>query len=285
MNYNESKYIGLLKHILHSGIEKDDRTNTGTLSVIGTQTRYDLTESKIPLLTTKYIHLKSVIHELLWFLSGSTNIKYLQDNGVKIWNEWSDKNGNLGPVYGKQWTNWEHKTTDISEHGSQEVTISINQIEKLIFDIKTNPHSRRHIVSAWNVGELNEMALPPCHLLSQFFVTEENNKKYLSCQVYQRSADMFLGVPFNIASYSLLTHMIAQQLGMYAKELIHVTGDTHIYLNHIEQVKTQLSREIHKKEPRVIIKQKPDNIFSYQFYDFEFIDYNPQAPIKAPVAI
>ena len=230
------EYIKLINHVLENGIEKTDRTGTGTLSVFGYQSRYNL-EKSFPLVTTKKIHLKSVIFELLWFLKGSTNIKYLKDNNVKIWDEWADKDGELGPVYGSQWRSWKTKNGE-----------TIDQISELINNLKNNPHSRRHIVSAWNVGEINDMALPPCHSLFQFFVV--NNK--LSCQLYQRSADIFLGVPFNIASYALLTMMIAQVCNLDCGEFIHTLGDAHIYLNHINQAQLQITRE--PKAPPIMIE-------------------------------
>jgi len=253
---------------MNHGDKKNDRTGTGTLSIFGYQMRFDLSE-KFPLLTTKKVHLKSVIYELLWFLKGSTNIKYLQDNGVSIWDEWADENGDLGPVYGSQWRSW--RTHD---------NRSIDQIEKLIIDLKTNPDSRRLIVSAWNVAEIENMKLPPCHCFFQFYVA--NNK--LSCQLYQRSADIFLGVPFNIASYALLTLMIAQVVNLEPGEFVHTLGDAHIYSNHFDQVNEQLTRQP-KELPTMHINSNVKNIFDFKFEDFKLSDYDPYPLIKAPVAI
>ncbi len=261
-------YLNLLSHILTNGVHKEDRTGTGTIAVFGQQMRFDLTNS-FPLLTTKKLHVRSIIHELLWFLSGDTNIKYLQDNNVSIWNEWADKDGNLGPVYGKQWRSWETRDGRV-----------IDQISDVMQQIKTNPDSRRLIVSAWNVGDLDKMALAPCHLLFQFFVA--NGK--LSCQLYQRSADVFLGVPFNIASYALLTHMIAEQCNLQVGDFVWTGGDCHLYLNHMEQTKLQLSRTP-LTPPQLKILTKPKSIFEYNFADFEFINYNSHPAIKAPVAV
>lgn len=261
-------YLNLLSHILNNGVRKEDRTGTGTIATFGYQMRFDLANS-FPLITTKKLHVRSIIHELLWFLSGDTNIKYLQDNNVSIWNEWADKDGNLGPVYGKQWRSWESRDGKV-----------IDQISDVIQQIKTNPDSRRLIVSAWNVGDLDKMALAPCHLLFQFFVA--NGK--LSCQLYQRSADVFLGVPFNIASYALLTHMIAEQCNLKPGEFIWTGGDCHLYVNHIEQTKLQLSRTP-LAPPQLKILSKPDSIFNYKYEDFEFINYNPHPTIKAPIAV
>jgi thymidylate synthase len=262
------QYLDFLRHISTVGVEKKDRTGTGTLSVFGYQMRFDLTKG-FPLVTTKKLSLRSIIHELLWFLRGDTNIRYLQDNKVTIWDEWADSQGNLGPVYGKQWRAW--PTPDGQ---------TIDQISVLIDSIKNNPDSRRLIVNAWNVGELSKMALPPCHLLFQFYVAD--NK--LSCQSYQRSADSFLGVPFNIASYSLLTHMIAQQCDLEVGEFIWTGGDCHIYKNHLEQVSLQLSREP-LALPKLHIKRKPHSIFDYQFDDFDVVDYQAHPSIKGEVAI
>ncbi len=262
------QYLEFLKHILKNGVEKKDRTGTGTISIFAYQMRFDLTQG-FPLVTTKKLHLKSIVHELLWFLKGETNIQYLKDNGVSIWNEWANEDGELGPVYGKQWRRWQ------TENGE-----TIDQIQQLIHDIKTNPDSRRLIVSAWNVGELKKMALVPCHLLFQFYVA--NNK--LSCQLYQRSADSFLGVPFNIASYALLTHMIAQQCDLDVGEFIWTGGDCHIYSNHLEQVNLQLSRDP-LPLPTLKILRKPNSIFDYKFEDFEFDNYQFHPAIKAPVAV
>ena len=261
------EYIKLINHVLENGIEKTDRTGTGTLSVFGYQSRYNL-EKSFPLVTTKKIHLKSVIFELLWFLKGSTNINYLKDNNVKIWDEWADKDGELGPVYGSQWRSWKTKNGE-----------TIDQISELINNLKNNPHSRRHIVSAWNVGEINDMALPPCHSLFQFFVV--NNK--LSCQLYQRSADIFLGVPFNIASYALLTMMIAQVCNLDCGEFIHTLGDAHIYLNHINQAQLQITRE--PKDPPIMKIKKRTNIFDFVYEDFEIVNYDPHPHIKAPISV
>ena len=262
------QYLNLLNHVMNHGDKKNDRTGTGTLSIFGYQMRFDLSE-KFPLLTTKKVHLKSVIYELLWFLKGSTNIKYLQDNGVSIWDEWADENGDLGPVYGSQWRSW--RTHD---------NRSIDQIEKLIIDLKTNPDSRRLIVSAWNVAEIENMKLPPCHCFFQFYVA--NNK--LSCQLYQRSADIFLGVPFNIASYALLTLMIAQVVNLEPGEFVHTLGDAHIYSNHFDQVNEQLKRQP-KELPTMHINSNVKNIFDFKFEDFKLSDYDPYPLIKAPVAI
>ena len=262
------QYLNLLNHVMNHGDKKNDRTGTGTLSIFGYQMRFDLSE-KFPLLTTKKVHLKSVIYELLWFLKGSTNIKYLQDNGVSIWDEWADEHGDLGPVYGSQWRSW--RTHD---------NRSIDQIEKLISSLKTNPDSRRLIVSAWNVAEIENMKLPPCHCFFQFYVA--NNK--LSCQLYQRSADIFLGVPFNIASYALLTLMIAQVVNLEPGEFVHTLGDAHIYSNHFDQVNEQLKRQP-KELPTMHINSNVKNIFDFKFEDFKLSDYDPYPLIKAPVAI
>lgn len=261
-------YHNLLKHILQHGISKTDRTQTGTLSVFGYQMRFDLAQG-FPLVTTKKIHLKSVIHELLWFLRGDTNTRYLHENGVRIWDEWADEAGNLGPVYGKQWRSW--STADGK---------TIDQISELVTQIKTNPHSRRLLISAWNVGELDKMALPPCHLLFQFYVA--NNR--LSCLLFQRSADTFLGVPFNIASYALLTHMMAQQCDLLPGEFIWTGGDCHIYTNHLEAVETLLSREPFPL-PTLQIQRKPDSLFNYTFDDFVFLNYQCHPTIKAAVSV
>jgi len=262
------QYLDLLNHVLEHGDKKEDRTGTGTISVFGYQMRFDLSE-KFPLLTTKKVHLKSVIHELLWFLKGSTNIGYLKENGVSIWDEWADENGDLGPVYGSQWRSWQ--TSDGS---------TIDQISNLIENIKNNPDSRRLIVSAWNVGEVEKMKLPPCHCFFQFYVANDK----LSCQLYQRSADIFLGVPFNIASYALLTLMIAQVTNLAPGEFVHTLGDAHIYSNHIEQVKQQLSREA-KNLPIMKINPHIKDIFSFKYDDFEILNYDPHPLIKAPVAV
>ena len=262
------QYLDLLRHIYTDGVVKTDRTGVGTKSIFGWQSRYDLSEG-FPLLTTKKVHLKSIIYELLWFLSGSTNIGYLKEHGVSIWDEWADENGDLGPVYGHQWRSW--PTPDGG---------SIDQISKLIETIKHNPNSRRMLVSAWNVAEVDSMALPPCHCLFQFYVAEGK----LSCQLYQRSADTFLGVPFNIASYALLTMMIAQVCGLKPGEFIHTTGDTHLYLNHLEQAELQLSREP-RPLPRMIINPEVKDIFSFKYEDFTLEGYDPWPAIKAPVAV
>lgn len=271
------QYQQLLQHILNNGVTKTDRTGTGTISVFGYQMRFDLAEG-FPLITTKKLHVKSIIYELLWFLKGDTNIKYLTDNGVKIWNEWADKNGDLGPVYGKQWRSW------LSTNGK--VT---DQISDVINQIKNNPDSRRIIVSAWNVGELSEMALMPCHALFQFYVDPPDVAKgetrgKLSCQLYQRSADVFLGVPFNIASYALLTMMIAQVCDLDPGGFIHTFGDVHIYNNHLEQVKLQLTRTPHAL-PKMIINPQVKSIFDFQFEDFTLENYQHHPHIKAEVAV
>lgn len=262
------QYLELLNRILEEGVDRGDRTGTGTRSVFGHQMRFDLSEG-FPLLTTKKLHLKSIIHELLWFLKGDTNIKYLQENGVRIWNEWADENGDLGPVYGSQWRSWP------DGHGG-----TIDQISKVVEDIKINPESRRLIVSAWNVADVDSMALPPCHLLFQFYVA--NGK--LSLQLYQRSADTFLGVPFNIASYALLLMMVAQVCGLQPGEFIHTTGDTHIYHNHFDQVREQLTR-VPRRLPRMIINPEVKDIFSFKYSDFTLVDYDPHPHIKATVAV
>jgi thymidylate synthase len=262
------QYLDLITHVRNTGIEKNDRTGTGTKSVFGTQTKYELNKG-FPLLTTKRVYFKGIVHELLWFLKGDTNIKYLVDNNVHIWDEWADENGDLGPVYGKQWVNWENNQGEF-----------INQIEQLVDQIRSNPDSRRLVVSAWNVGEIESMALPPCHAFFQFYV--ENNK--LSCQLYQRSADLFLGVPFNIGSYSLLIEMIAHVTNLEPGTFVHTIGDAHIYSNHNSQIDTQLKRTP-KELPKLIIKRKVDSIFDFKFEDFELVDYNPDESIKAPVAV
>lgn len=262
------KYLDLLQDVLDNGAVKEDRTGTGTISVFGRQLRFDLSQG-FPLVTTKRIHLKSVVHELLWFLRGDTNIRYLKDNGVSIWDEWADENGDLGPVYGSQWRAWE--TADGRK---------IDQIQQVVDSIKRNPDSRRHLVSAWNVSVIDEMKLPPCHFVFQFYVA--NGK--LSCMLTMRSVDTFLGLPFNIASYALLTHMMAQQCGLEAGEFIFSGGDVHIYSNHLEQVRLQLSREP-LPLPQLQIKRKPDSIFDYTFEDFDFVGYEHHPAIKAPVAV
>ena len=261
-------YLDLLDHVLHHGTRKEDRTGTGTLSVFGWQMRFPL-EQGFPLLTTKKLHTRSIIHELLWFLKGDTNIGYLRDNGVTIWDEWADAEGNLGPVYGSQWRSW---PTPDGQH--------IDQITRVVEDIRRSPDSRRLIVSAWNVGELPHMALPPCHALFQFYVAEGR----LSCQLYQRSADIFLGVPFNIASYALLTHMVAQQTDLEPGEFIWTGGDCHLYLNHLDQARLQLSRTP-RALPRLKLARRPESIFDYRFEDFVIEDYDPWPGIKAPIAV
>jgi thymidylate synthase len=262
------QYHSLLKHILETGTQKTDRTGTGTTSVFGYQMRFNLNDG-FPMVTTKKVHLKSIIHELLWFINGDTNIKYLTDNGVKIWDEWADENGDLGPVYGKQWRSWTTRDGKV-----------IDQLKEVIETLKKSPDSRRIIVSAWNVGELSEMALMPCHALFQFYVAD--NK--LSCQLYQRSADVFLGVPFNIASYALLTMMIAQVCDLEVGDFVWTGGDTHIYSNHYEQVNTQLAREP-KALPTMKINPEVKDIFSFKYEDFELLNYEPYPGIKAPVAV
>lgn len=263
-----NRYEELMRFVFEHGVDKSDRTGTGTRSHFGYQMRFDLQQG-FPLVTTKKIHLRSVIYELLWFLRGDSNIRWLQENGVSIWDEWADSEGELGPVYGVQWRSW--PTPDGG---------SIDQISQLVEQIKNNPDSRRHIVAAWNVANIDEMKLPPCHCLFQFYVADGK----LSCQLYQRSADIFLGVPFNIASYALLTHMIAQQCDLEVGEFIWTGGDAHIYSNHFEQVKEQLSREPYPY-PKLTILRKPESIFDYRFEDFEFENYQHHPLIKAPVAV
>jgi thymidylate synthase len=262
------QYHNLMKHVLENGTKKEDRTGTGTISVFGYQMRFNLSEG-FPLVTTKKLHLRSIIHELLWFLQGDTNIKYLQDNGVRIWDEWADENGNLGPVYGYQWRSW--PTPDGG---------SIDQITKLIQQIKRNPDSRRLMVSAWNVANVDQMALPPCHTMFQFYVADGK----LSCQLYQRSADIFLGVPFNIASYALLTMMVAQVCDLQPGEFIHTFGDAHIYSNHLEQVQMQLSRDC-RPLPQMKINSAVKDIFGFKFEDFQLVNYDPHPHIKGEVAV
>ena len=262
------QYLNLMQHVLENGIRKEDRTGTGTLSVFGYQMRFDL-GAGFPALTTKKVHLRSIIHELLWFLKGDTNIKYLRDNGVSIWDEWADENGDLGQVYGYQWRSWP------AANGKH-----IDQISQVVDQIRETPDSRRIIVSAWNVGEIGNMALPPCHAFFQFYVADGR----LSCQLYQRSADIFLGVPFNIASYALLTMMVAQATGLQPGEFIHTLGDAHLYSNHLEQARTQLQREM-RALPVMKINPDVNDIFAFRFEDFELIDYHPHAHIKAPVAV
>ena len=261
-------YLDLMRHVSEQGTLKADRTGTGTRSVFGWQSRYDLSQG-FPMVTTKKLHLKSIIHELLWFLQGDTNIAYLKENGVRIWDEWADENGDLGPVYGKQWRRWETPDGRV-----------IDQVTQLVHSLKNNPDSRRHIVSAWNPGDVDNMALPPCHCLFQFYVA--NGK--LSCQLYQRSADIFLGVPFNIASYALLTMMVAQVTGLQPGDVVHTLGDAHIYANHFEQVRTQMTR---KPKPLPFMKINPDvkDLFSFKFEDFELVGYEADSSIKAPIAV
>ncbi len=262
------QYLDLMRHVRDTGVVKEDRTGTGTRSVFGYQMRFDLGEG-FPALTTKKLHLRSIIHELLWFLKGETNIRYLKENGVSIWDEWADEAGNLGPVYGYQWRSWPNP-----EGGS------IDQISQLVQQIRDNPDSRRLIVSAWNPAQVEQMALPPCHCLFQFYVAEGR----LSCQLYQRSADIFLGVPFNIASYALLTLMLAQVTGLQPGEFVHTFGDAHLYSNHLEQVELQLSREP-RALPRMRLNPDVRSIFDFKFEDFELMDYDPHPHIKAPVAV
>jgi thymidylate synthase len=262
------QYLDLMKYVIDHGIRKDDRTGTGTLSIFGHQMRFDLSAG-FPLLTTKKLHLKSIIYELLWFLKGDSNVKYLQEHGVSIWNDWADESGELGPVYGAQWRSW--RTPDSN---------SIDQITQVIDQIKMNPSSRRLIVSAWNVGEIDKMALPPCHVLFQFYVAQGK----LSCQLYQRSADVFLGLPFNIASYSLLTLMMAQACDLEPGELIHTLGDTHLYVNHLDQARIQLERQP-LSLPRIKLNPSVKSIFKFDYTDFELIDYNAHPHIRAEVAV
>ena len=262
------QYLDLLDHVLKTGTEKSDRTGTGTISIFGYQMRFNLNDG-FPLLTTKKLHLKSILHELLWFISGDTNIKYLTDNGVRIWNEWADENGNLGPVYGYQWRSWP------ADGGRK-----IDQLLNVISSIKKSPDSRRHIVSAWNVGDLDKMALPPCHIMFQFYVADGR----LSCQLYQRSADIFLGVPFNIASYAILTHMVAQVTGLMPGDFVHTLGDAHIYLNHTEQVKLQLSREPFKL-PGITINPSVNDILKFRYDDFSLTDYIAHPNIKGDISV
>lgn len=268
ISHHMQQYLDFMRHVQQHGTTKTDRTGTGTISVFAHQMRFDLSQG-FPLLTTKKLHLKSIVHELIWFLAGSTNIKYLKDNGVSIWDDWADENGDLGPVYGSQWRSWPLPN---GQH--------IDQIAQVVEQIKTNPDSRRLIVSAWNVADIPNMKLPPCHALFQFYVA--NGK--LSCQLYQRSADIFLGVPFNIASYALLTHMVAQQTELEVGEFIWTGGDCHLYSNHLNQVEEQLSRNTFAL-PKLVIKRQPDSIFDYKFEDFEIVNYQFHPHIKAPVAV
>ena len=262
-------YLDLLRHVLENGEHRQDRTGTGTIGVFGAQVRYDL-RTHFPLLTTKKVHLKSIIYELLWFLKGDTNVRYLKDNGVSIWDEWADAQGNLGRVYGAQWRAWQSPSGKV-----------VDQIANVVHSLKTDPYSRRHIVCAWNPGELDQMALPPCHALFQFYVSD---KDQLSCQLYQRSADLFLGVPFNIASYAMLTMMVAQVCGYKAKEFVHTFGDLHIYQNHIEQVKTQLEREP-KELPQLRLNPERRCLEDFVYEDFVLENYHPHPGIRAPIAV
>jgi thymidylate synthase len=262
------QYLDLLQHILKLGVRKEDRTGTGTLSVFGYQMRFDL-EQGFPLLTTKKLHVRSILHELLWFLSGSTNVRPLQANGVTIWDEWADENGDLGPVYGAQWRSWPARDGG-----------TIDQISRVVEQIRRDPDSRRHVVSAWNVADLDAMKLPPCHALFQFWVAEGR----LSCQLYQRSADVFLGVPFNIASYALLTLMVAQVTGLRPAEFVHTLGDAHLYSNHLEQAQLQLTREP-RPLPRMLLNPEVQSIFEFTYEDFSLVDYDPHPAIKAPIAV
>ncbi|HEV7717626.1 MAG TPA: thymidylate synthase [Arsenicitalea sp.] len=262
------QYLQLLSEVLENGVDRSDRTGTGTRSIFGYQMRFDLSQG-FPLLTTKKLHIKSIIYELLWFLRGDTNVRWLQERGVKIWDAWADENGDLGPVYGSQWRSWP------DGKGGH-----IDQIANVVAQIKSNPDSRRHVVSAWNPAEVDEMALPPCHCLFQFYVA--NGK--LSCQLYQRSGDVFLGVPFNIGSYALLTYMVAQVTGLEVGDFVHTFGDVHLYANHFEQAKLQLTREP-KPLPRLIINPERKDIFGFEFEDFEIVDYDPHPHIKAAVAV
>ncbi|MEX0983318.1 MAG: thymidylate synthase [Bacteroidales bacterium] len=262
------QYLDLLEHVMENGTRKEDRTGTGTISVFGYQMRFNLEEG-FPLLTTKKLHTKSIIHELLWFLKGDTNTKYLNDNGVRIWNEWADENGELGNIYGYQWRSW-----TAPEKGN------IDQISQVIESIKNNPDSRRHIVSAWNVSDLDKMALPPCHILFQFYVADGK----LSCQLYQRSADIFLGVPFNIASYAMLMMMVAQVTGLKPGDFVHTLGDAHIYLNHLEQVKLQLTREP-RPLPELKINRERKSVFEFEFDDFKLLNYDPHPHIKGEISV
>jgi thymidylate synthase len=261
-------YLQLLRRVLDEGAQRADRTGTGTLSVFGHQMRFDLRQG-FPLLTTKKLHTRSIVHELLWFLAGDTNVKYLQDNGVRIWNEWADDDGELGPIYGYQWRSWPTPSGD-----------RIDQIARVVHDIRENPYSRRHVVSAWNVGDLDRMALPPCHALFQFYVADGA----LSCQLYQRSADVFLGVPFNIASYALLTLMMAQACGLAAGDFILTLGDAHLYLNHLDQARLQLEREP-RRLPRMLLNPEVTSIFDFAYGDFRLEGYEPHPHIKAPIAV
>lgn len=265
---DEYQYLNLMQKILDEGAKKEDRTGTGTISVFGHQMRFQL-KDQFPLLTTKKVHLKSIIHELLWFIKGDTNVSYLQENGVRIWNEWAGEDGDLGRVYGAQWRDWTNSRGE-----------KVDQLTQVIEQIKTNPNSRRHLVVAFNPGELDQMALPPCHAFFQFYVA--NNK--LSCQLYQRSGDVFLGVPFNIASYALLTLMVAQVTGLELGEFIHTLGDAHLYMNHLDQAKLQLTRTP-KQFPRMVLNPDIKNIFEFKYEDFQLVDYDPHPGIKAEVSV
>ena len=262
------QYLSMMRHVRDNGARKEDRTGTGTLSVFGHQMRFDLSQG-FPLVTTKKLHTKSIIHELLWFLRGDSNVRYLQEHGISIWNEWADENGELGPIYGVQWRSWPTPSGD-----------TVDQIKDVVALLRNNPDSRRIIVSAWNAAEISNMALPPCHTMFQFYVADGK----LSCQLYQRSADIFLGVPFNIASYALLTHMLAQQADLKVGDFVWTGGDCHLYLNHLEQAEEQLSREP-LLLPRMAIKRRPDSIFDYQFEDFEILNYEFHPHIKAAIAV
>jgi thymidylate synthase len=273
-------YLNLLQDILDQGENRQDRTGTGTRSLFGYQMRFDLAQG-FPLLTTKKLHLRSIIHELLWFLKGDTNVQYLHDNKVTIWDEWADQNGDLGPIYGYQWRSWGKPWVPKSSLNTNGHNQGIDQISELIHQIKTNPHSRRHIVSAWNVSDIKKMALPPCHVLFQFYVHDDGR---LSCQLYQRSADVFLGVPFNIASYALFTMMIAQGAGLKPGHFVHTLGDVHLYNNHFDQAKLQLTREPHAL-PIMKINPSVKNIFNFKFEDFTLENYDPHPAIKAPIAV
>ncbi len=273
------QYLDLMRHVLEHGVQKTDRTGTGTLSVFGHQMRFDLAAG-FPMVTTKKLHLRSIIHELLWFLSGDTNVKYLRDNGVTIWDDWAGEDGELGPVYGYQWRSWPVPSADGKvQH--------VDQISELMRQLKATPDSRRMIVSAWNVADIPKMALAPCHAFFQFYVAPAKHpaaRHQLSCQMYQRSADLFLGVPFNIASYALLTHMVAQQCDLDVGDFVWVGGDCHLYSNHLEQTREQLSRTPHAL-PQLVIKRKPDSLFGYRYEDFDIVGYQSHAHIKAPVAV
>jgi thymidylate synthase len=262
------QYLSMMRHVRDTGVRKEDRTGTGTLSVFGHQMRFDLSQG-FPMVTTKKLHPKSIIHELLWFLRGDSNVQYLQENGISIWNEWADENGELGPIYGVQWRSWPTSNGD-----------TVDQIQEVVDLLRNNPDSRRILVSAWNAAEISNMALPPCHAMFQFYVADGK----LSCQLYQRSADTFVGVPFNIASYALLTHMLAQQADLKVGDFVWTGGDCHLYLNHLEQAEEQLSREP-LALPRLAIKRRPDSIFDYQFEDFEILNYEFHPHIKAAVAV